>query len=176
MLRLTRADMSQIQTLVAKDLNMERGDLKENSNRQHLEAIEYKRAEEEKKVKALELEVKDLEQKKNKAERAAQADRISRIKQLTENDIPTSKSDIQEIREEDIVAAIEHIKRRIDKTQERIDKHNAGIEQTHRAIADAAKEVERYKKPIYDLKARCRSIARQVAKYDSSYQPKEIYK
>lgn len=42
MRRLNRSDMSQMQDLVADVLNMERGELKENSNRERLEAMEYK--------------------------------------------------------------------------------------------------------------------------------------
>lgn len=64
MLRLKRSDMSQIQDLVASSLKMDRGELKENSNRQRLEAIEYKRVREEHKLERLQLQVKHLEQKK----------------------------------------------------------------------------------------------------------------
>lgn len=41
-LKLTREDMSKMQSTVASSLNMQRGDLKENSNRERLEAVEYK--------------------------------------------------------------------------------------------------------------------------------------
>lgn len=42
MLKLNAKDLSQIQTLVAETLNMERGELRVNSNRERLEAVEYK--------------------------------------------------------------------------------------------------------------------------------------
>lgn len=41
-LKLNAKDLSQIQTLVAETLNMERGELRVNSNRERLEAVEYK--------------------------------------------------------------------------------------------------------------------------------------
>ena len=63
-IKLNRQDLSEIQDLVAKHLGMERGELRENSNRQRLEPIEYKRQQEEKRVAELQSTVKDLEQKK----------------------------------------------------------------------------------------------------------------
>lgn len=42
MLKINAKDLSQIQTLVAETLNMERGELRVNSNRERLEAVEYK--------------------------------------------------------------------------------------------------------------------------------------
>lgn len=63
--KLNRMQMSQMQTLVAKVLDMERGELKENSNRERLEPIEFKRVQEEKRYKELQQQNADLEQKKN---------------------------------------------------------------------------------------------------------------
>jgi hypothetical protein len=65
MLRLNKVEMSQIQTLVADTLGMERGELKTNSNRERLEPIEYKRQQEEIKLQQLQQQNADLEQKKN---------------------------------------------------------------------------------------------------------------
>lgn len=65
--KLNRQDMSQIQDITARELGMDRGELKENSNRERLEAIEYKRSKEEEKLSKLQDETKVLEQKKNKA-------------------------------------------------------------------------------------------------------------
>jgi|AntDeeMinimDraft_4_1070355.scaffolds.fasta_scaffold05522_2 hypothetical protein len=64
-LRLNKADLSQIQTLVADTLGMERGDFKENSNRERLEAVEYKVQQESFKANILEKQNNVLEQKKN---------------------------------------------------------------------------------------------------------------
>lgn len=61
--KLNRMQMSQMQTLVAKVLDMERGELKENSNRERLEPIEFKRVQEEKRYKELQQQNADLEQK-----------------------------------------------------------------------------------------------------------------
>jgi hypothetical protein len=66
-LKLTKVDLSQIQTIVAQSLKMERGELKVNSNRERLEPIEYKRQQEELKLEKLQAEVAVLEQKKNAA-------------------------------------------------------------------------------------------------------------
>lgn len=65
MLRLNKLQMSQIQTLVADVLGMQRGELKENSNRERLEPIEYKRKQEELRLQELQKQTADLEQKKN---------------------------------------------------------------------------------------------------------------
>lgn len=69
MRRLNKVDMSQIQTLVADRLQMERGELKVNSNRQRLEPVEYKRQQEELRLQDLQQQAA-LEQKKNTAARA----------------------------------------------------------------------------------------------------------
>lgn len=81
-LKLNRVDLSQIQTLVADVLVMERGELKENSNRERLEAVEYKRQQEELQTRKLQTynhqlqqQNADLEQKKNEV--------IERINRLT---------------------------------------------------------------------------------------------
>ncbi len=68
--KLNRKDVSLIQDLTATSLGMQRGDLKENSNRERLEAVEYKRQQEQLKLSALQEEVQVLEQKKNEAERS----------------------------------------------------------------------------------------------------------
>jgi len=70
MLRLNKADLSQIQTIVSNSLKMERGILKENSNRERLEAVEFKRGEQEKELSLLRQQVELLEQKKNRASQA----------------------------------------------------------------------------------------------------------
>jgi FtsZ-binding cell division protein ZapB len=71
-LRLSKEDLSKMQDLVSEVLEMERGELKTNSNRERLEAVEYKVQQEVKYLEDLRLEVKDLEQKKNTATRRNQ--------------------------------------------------------------------------------------------------------
>lgn len=61
--KLNRTDLSQIQDIVSKSLGLERGELRVNSNRERLEAIEYKRQQEEKRLQELQVQC-DLEQKK----------------------------------------------------------------------------------------------------------------
>jgi hypothetical protein len=85
-LKINRAQLSQMQTVVADVLKMERGVLKVNSNRERLEPIEYKKQEEEKKYKLLQGEVSVLEQKKNSDEFAAAyfRERIKLAQELVE--------------------------------------------------------------------------------------------
>lgn len=64
MIRLKPKDLSQMQTLVAKELGMERGELRENSNTERLEAIEYKAAQERKKLEKLKEEIVQLQKVK----------------------------------------------------------------------------------------------------------------
>lgn len=57
-LKLNRADLSQIQDIVASTLGMERGEMRVNSNRERLEAVEYKRKQEEHRAKEAQESVK----------------------------------------------------------------------------------------------------------------------
>lgn len=66
-LKLNRQDLSKIQDYVAESLAMERGELKSNTNTERLEAVEYKRQQEEIRLEKIRLEVQELEQKKNTA-------------------------------------------------------------------------------------------------------------
>lgn len=59
--KLKKSHMSKIQDLVAKSLGMERGENKENSNVERLEAVEYK-------IMKIQEDVKSLEQKKNEVD------------------------------------------------------------------------------------------------------------
>lgn len=68
--KMNRSDLSQIQDIVASNLQMERGQLRVNSNRQRLEPIEYKRVQEEKRLQELQKQIELLEQKKNTASEA----------------------------------------------------------------------------------------------------------
>lgn len=81
--KLNPVALSQIQTLVATELGMDRGELRENSNRERLESVEYKRQEEEIKLNKtvaynheLHQQNVELEQKKNEV--------IRRIREFTE--------------------------------------------------------------------------------------------
>lgn len=61
-LKLNRADLSQIQDMVAETLQMQRGELRVNSNRERLEAVEYKRQQEEIRLKEAEIKAKEAVQ------------------------------------------------------------------------------------------------------------------
>ena len=72
MRRFTRSDLSKLQTTVSESLGMERGELKENTNRERLEVVEYKREQEQKQLNNLKIKNQilqeqnaSLEQKKN---------------------------------------------------------------------------------------------------------------
>ncbi len=71
-IKLNKTDLSEIQTLVAESLSMERGELKTNSNRERLEPIEFKRQQEEIRLKELKkkgrevVEMLDLLEQKKK--------------------------------------------------------------------------------------------------------------
>jgi len=58
-LKLNRTDLSQIQDIVASTLQMQRGELRVNSNRERLEAVEYKRKQEEIKAEQAEIRAKE---------------------------------------------------------------------------------------------------------------------
>ena len=65
-LKLNRLHLSQIQTLVSESLQMERGELRVNSNRERLEPIEYKREQAQLQFERLQEQNEILEQKKNR--------------------------------------------------------------------------------------------------------------
>ena len=104
-LKLGRAAISQIQDTVAESLKMERGELRVNSNRKHLEPIEFKRQQEELRLKELQLEYEKLEQKKNTVrERNRQlADHIQeaerRIREIEQDDRKQSEARSERITE-----------------------------------------------------------------------------
>ena len=60
MLRLNREDLSKIQDRVASTLEMERGELRVNSNRDRLEAVEYKKVQEQKQLERIQASLDDL--------------------------------------------------------------------------------------------------------------------
>lgn len=92
-IKLNRVQLSQIQTLVAKVLDMERGELRVNSNRERLEPIEYKKQQAELQLEKLQQQNADLEQKKNEVR--------ARIEELTgereANEPTTSKEALREL-------------------------------------------------------------------------------
>lgn len=90
MVRLGKADMSRMQTVVANFLQMERGELKTNSNRERLEPIEYKRQQEELRLKELQQQTAELEQKKNAVR--------GRIKAIRERGETTAGKSTEELR------------------------------------------------------------------------------
>jgi tetrahydromethanopterin S-methyltransferase subunit G len=120
-LKLTKVDFSQIQTIVAQSLNMERGELKVNSNRERLEPIEYKRQQEELRLEKLQSEVMELEQKKNAAastyrsaqQRYGSIDEVNRkLRETTESSRPNYDNYTK------IRARIEELRKQVATTEE----------------------------------------------------------
>jgi hypothetical protein len=126
-LKLNKAELSQIQTLVANVLDMERGQLRVNSNRERLEPIEYKRQQAELQLQQLQEQNNVLEQKKNEvrarierltAERAAypgetnsEANRSSKeafreLILVSEDDWTKNGTDASKFDENDLIEAI----------------------------------------------------------------------
>lgn len=74
-LKINKVDLSKVQDIVAESLGMERGELRVNSNRNRLEAIEYKRQQEQIRLEKLQQQTAELEQKKNILDQIEQAER-----------------------------------------------------------------------------------------------------
>jgi hypothetical protein len=87
--KLKRQDMSEIQDIAARELGMGRGEAKENSNRVRLEAVEYKRSQEEKKLNALQEQTVVLEQKKNDVD--SRINELDREREILENNSRTDE-------------------------------------------------------------------------------------
>ncbi len=89
-LKLNRADLSQIQDIVASTLGMERGEMRVNSNRERLEAVEYKRKQEEHRAKEAEIRAKEA-QESIKTSRAVLSDVKKELNDLNGLKIDISK-------------------------------------------------------------------------------------
>lgn len=134
--KLHKMEMSEIQTIVAETLGMERGELKENSNRERLEPVEFKRQQEEIRHQQLQQQNADLEQKKNEvrarierltAERKTASgetnseDHRGRKEALRElilvsEDVWTEKgTDASQFSESDLIEAISILEREIER-------------------------------------------------------------
>lgn len=127
--KLNRESMSKIQTLVADHLQMERGELKENTNRERLEPIEYKRAQEQKRFEELQQQNADLEQKKNEVaariaklegERGSFDDSGGQKEALRERILDFEGVHL-ELSEEDLTVAISILENEIERVQREID-------------------------------------------------------
>ena len=155
--------LSHVQTHVARQLGMERGKSKKNSNRERLEPIEYKRQEEQKKVKLLQEQTQVLEQKKNQARARVEelqhtdsnlreiyakldsynpkAQRLERrgaeIIELVNKFGELTTKHLREYTEEEINWTTEHINRTIQQSQSSLterERENAELERELREI------------------------------------------
>jgi hypothetical protein len=127
-MRVNKLGMSQLQTLVANALGMERGELKENSNRERLEPTEYKRQQEELRQKELQEQNDVLEQKKNevrariaKLTEGGNEAHTRTISEKSENP-STSLEEFAEWPENDLNSAIKHLESRVHEINEQVQK------------------------------------------------------
>lgn len=144
--RLSPKDLSEIQTLVADSLKMERGELRVNSNRERLSPIEYKRQQEEKKLQQLRSEVKGLEQKKNRAA----------------------------TRNEKLKARIQTIEKEVQKTQTSVEQLALGgfyPEQAHRISEEEINNALKYQGEIYKRTEQLiTEITENIVEHETKYQ------
>lgn len=139
--KLNRVQMSQIQTLVANTLEMERGELRVNSNRERLEPIEYKRQQAELHLQMLQEQNSVLEQKKNEVR--ARIERLASERETTsgetnseshrgrkealrelilvsEDDWTEKGADVSQFDESDLIEAISILEGEIERIEVRI--------------------------------------------------------
>lgn len=118
-LRLNRKQMSQVQDVVAESLNMERGQLKSNTNRERLEAMQYKVMMREKEIEKLQHQQITL-QEQNKV--------LEQKKNEVRNRIETIKPRVDQLRErfKSLTREDYNLRERINKTEREIRK-NGGI-------------------------------------------------
>lgn len=140
-LKLRSLELSQCQTLVADVLQMERGELKVNSNRERLEPIEFKRQQEELKLQQLQQQNAELEQKKNEVrariERAAserettsgetnseshrgRKEALRELILVSEDDWTEKGTDLSQFDESDLIEAISILEGEIERLEVRI--------------------------------------------------------
>lgn len=139
--KLNRVQMSQIQTLVANTLEMERGELRVNSNRERLEPIEYKRQQAELHLQMLQEQNNVLEEKKNEVrariERLAseretasgetnseshrgRKESLRELILVSEDDWTEKGADVSQFDESDLIEAISILEREIERIEVRI--------------------------------------------------------
>lgn len=139
--KLNRVQMSQIQTLVANTLEMERGELRVNSNRERLEPIEYKRQQAELHLQMLQEQNSVLEEKKNtvraRIERLAserettsgetnseshrgRKEALRELILVSEDDWTEKGADVSQFDESDLIEAISILEGEIERLEVRI--------------------------------------------------------
>ncbi len=139
--KLNRVQMSQIQTLVANTLEMERGELRVNSNRERLEPIEYKRQQAELHLQMLQEQNSVLEEKKNtvraRIERLAserettsgetnseshrgRKEALRELILVSEDDWTEKGTDVSQFDESDLIEAISILEGEIERLEVRI--------------------------------------------------------
>lgn len=125
--------MSQIQTFVAKNLGMERGELRTNSNRERLEPIEFKRQQEELRHQKLQQQNAELEQKKNEVRARIESvgepidseewkERLKRIILSSVYEFDQNQSKLSYFDEKQLNWAIEGLERAIQLVESDIEK------------------------------------------------------
>lgn len=151
-LKLNKTDLSQIQTIVAKTLSMERGQLRVNSNRERLEPIEFKRQQEELRLQKLQSQIAELEQKKNTAASAyrSAAERHRTAKQESRGIGEAKTSDFKARIEQLAIEGIPDPEKWSEIEENELDSaiklQLAELEKQQSLIADIKREIEGYER------------------------------
>tara|TARA_Y100001954_G_scaffold66900_1_gene72787 strand:- start:109 stop:1077 length:969 start_codon:yes stop_codon:yes gene_type:complete len=154
--KLNRKDISMIQDLTASSLGMVRGELKENSNRERLEAVEYKRQQEQKRLESLQEQIVDLEQKKNEA--------IGRY-QLLEREDPRSESFIAELAKDRAFEDSNFEKATMEQLERAVELQRGYIEEAEREereLEDLIEEAKRGVEVVRYLESQIRDTKREI--------------
>ena len=154
--KLYKNHMSEIQTLTAASLGMQRGELKENSNRERLEATEYKRQQEQKRLEALQEQIVDLEQKKNEA--------IGRY-QLLEREDPRSESFVTELAKDRTFENSNFEKATMEQLERAVELQRGYIEEAEREERELENDIEEAQRGVKFLRVlqeKVRGLEREI--------------
>ena len=192
-LKLGKAAISQLQDTVSESLQMERGELKVNSNRKRLEPIEYKREKElerfenlKSKVQELQPQIERLEQKKNRAtqrnaECAAEYSQASERHRELENAITGTEQAIRDAEEE--IRGLEEEARQLEGAEQGQKEASRarereiavqGIQMDKEALYEASNElsgaIELQQGAITDHEQEIEQLERQIQQIEQSNQ------
>lgn len=188
-IKLNKYNISKMQDITASSLGMERGDLKENSNTERLEAVAFKEKKIAEEIKEmipkvvllkkeefrLQEETKDLEQKKNEAERkyfslaredfgAPGKEELSEAEFDSENIENASIEEIQRALEfqSSEIERLENECREMEEKSQRIAESNANWWRNQRKEKDFISGIEREEESIRITKQAIEDLERQI--------------
>lgn len=156
MKRLLRKDLSQLQTTVAETLGMERGVLKENSNREHLAPVEFKRVQEEKKIKAI-------------------IQRVEKFEKRSE-DLIEKKTKFLFFKSKDWEATRENINLFVEKTLQEAREFNRRLKNDLKKLLEYQKRVEKEKEVLKNQNQKLKTAYLKFQKRVLSMSPDDLKK